>query len=263
MDNLIDLLKMYAKLIGVFGAVIIFGSWIIENIVSRHFKKLCDAVSRAQDDKELTQNFSRIEWKLLEVYQVAASARGYSAEARARDRWTFKDTLHKDVERLERIDVSWKIAHSLTSYIGRTDEFISAINPPAEVAARVRDAKTSIDDLSAQLDKRRDQYFQEQKKLIGDHIDPNTITEEQATQLSSVISKYREDVEFRLAHKLAPAANTMFRSYDALFDFAHQELARREERATMVTRIQIILFIVGSILALLGSYLEATGIRTP
>ena len=263
MATLIDTLHPYSKLIGVFAALIIFGSWIVANIVARHFNDLRDSITRAQDDKLRTEQIFHLESKLLEVYQVAASARRYSAEARAQDRWTFKERLNSDIEQLERIGVTRDFAYSFSSYSARTEEFVKAISPPKVLADRVRTATMAIEELRKKLDDRHDLYRKDQAQIAGEVINPNTITEDQARQLSEVIAKYREDVEFGLTPMLTPAANEMFRSYDALFGYSRDELVRRELRAKFVSRAQIALFVLGSIVALISAYLDAVAPKSP
>lgn len=248
--------QTYAKLFGVVAAVIIFGAWLVEHLIVERVKSYRDAITRAEDDKATTERFFQLESKLLEVYQVAASARKYSAEARAKER-TFLDDLYSNVELLERTGVTRNFAYAFTSYAGRTSNFLSAIKPPSDLANRVKGAISRLDELRKQLDERRTQYEQSQKDIAGAVINPNVITEEQARKLEPLIREYRNDVEFKIGPQLTPAANEMFRAYDALFDYAREELKKREARVRLVRTLQISLYIVGSALAIYGSYLEA------
>jgi len=256
--TLILFLQTYAKLIGVAAAVIIFGSWIVENTFARRAKDLKDAILQAEADKLSAERFHHVESKLLEVYQVAASARGYSAETRSEGHRTFKDELHSDVELLERAGVTREFVHAISRFCSRSDEFIAAIDPPEEIARGVRETVRALDELQDQIDARHEEYRKRQQPIAGEVINPNTITEDQAKQLGVVIRELRDEIEFTLAPRLTPIANSMFRAYDSLFAHARLELTRREKRAKVASFIQISLFVVGSLLALVSSYFEAT-----
>ena len=248
--------QTYAKLLGVVAAVILFGAWLVEHLIVERVKSYRDAITRAEADKDTTERFFRLESRLLEVYQVAASARQYSAEARAKER-TFLDDLYSCIERLERTGVTRNFAYALTSYAGRTTDFLSAIKPPTALATRVNEAISKIDELRKHLDERRAQYEQSQKVIVGDVINPSIVTPEQAQEIEPLIREYRNEVEFKIGPQLTPAANEMFRAHEALFAYAREELKKREARVRLVRRLQITLYIVGSALAIYGSYLEA------
>jgi hypothetical protein len=256
MSSLSVWIQTYAKSFGVVAAVILFGAWLVEHLIVERVKSYRDALTRVEEDKATTERFFRLESRLLEVYQVAASARSYSAEARVKER-TFKDDLYRNIELLERTSVTRSFAYAFNSYAGRTSGFLSAIKPPPDLANKVSEAVSKIDELRKRLDECRARYEQSQKAVVGEVINPNTITEEQALKIEPVIRQHRDDVEFMLAPQLMPAANEMFRAYDSLFDYARGELSKREAHVRLVRTLQITLYIVGSALAIYGSYLEA------
>ncbi len=248
MTSLLDSIQPYAELIGVAAALIIFASWLVENLVARRLRDFRDTISRAQDDLALTERFFHLERRMLDVYAVAASANS----SRTRDGWTYKDELIADVERLQRIGGARQSAHLLASFTARTKESFNAIDPPAKIDSRVRTARSGIRHVCAQLDSRRDSYRKQQKAIAGNVVKPDRIKEEQARKLSAAIARYQKRIESTLDPALAQAAKEIFRSYEKLFDYAHQDLARRENTAAIVARAQLALFISGSIVLLLA-----------
>lgn len=252
-----------AKLLGVIAAAVIFGSWLIENIVAEKLKALRDTVVRAETDKEAAERFLRIESKLLEVYQVAASARGYAADARRSAKETYRDQLERDVELLERAGVIRDFAISLEGYSQKTADFLSAIDPPADIRGRVEKAFARMRNVRQEIEQRRARYAESQRNVIGsDSINPNTISEEQARTLGELIGTYRNDIEFEYGPRVAPAANELFRSYEALFAHAREQLARRERYVKAVRWIQLILFVIGSLTAIFASYLDSKAVTS-
>ena len=248
----------YAKLFGVIAAIILFGAWLLEKTAVDHATKLRDGIAKAEQDKEVTERTFRIESRLIEVYQVAASARDYSYRCTLKAQPTYIDELKQDVELLERTGVARDLTTAMLGYSSRTNSFLEAINPPAPLRDRVAKATKGVVDFKTQVDQRRDQYNAQQHSLVGQVINPNTITESQASQLSASIRAFRNDIEFSLMPHFEPLANEMFRSYDELFDYARKELEKRERTASALRWIQLGVYIVGSILAIFGSYLEAT-----
>lgn len=251
-------LQPYAKLFSVIAAVILLGAWLIEKTVLERANELRDAIAKAEQDKDATERSFRTESRLIEVYQVAASARDYSYRSAPKNEPMYLVTLSQDVEQLERTGVAGNLASSMVGYSSRTNDFLEAIDPPAALRDRVARASKAVSDFKAEVDQRHEQYMREQQPLVGDVINPNTITEQQATQLSSYIRAFRNDVEFMLMPHFAPVANDLFRAYDELFRYAREELRKREKRASVLRWVQLAVFIMGSILAILGSYLEAT-----
>jgi hypothetical protein len=254
----ISSLQPYAKLLGVVAAVILLGAWLIEKTFLEHANQLRDATAKAEQDKEATERSFRTESRLTEVYQVAASARDYSYRGTLKDRATYVDRLIEDVETLERTGVARNFASSLVAYSSRTTNFLNVIDPPRPIRDRVTKASKSVSDFQLAVDQRYEQYMQQQRRLVGEVINPNTITEQQATELSTDIRALRNDVEFTLMPRFAPLANELFRAYDELFNYAGNELREGEKRASMLRWVQFAVFAAGSIIAILGSYLEIT-----
>ena len=122
----------------------------------------------------------------------------------------------------------------------------------------MKTATSKLHDIRTELDKQRERYRREQMPIAGEVINPNTITKEQAEKLRPIIRNYRNEVEFNIAPQLTSAANELFRAYDELFSYAHTELKKRERRLKLVRGVQISLYIFGSIIAIYGSYLQAT-----
>ena len=253
----------YAKLLGVVAAVIVFGAWLVEHTAVERVKAFRDSLAEAERDQAENERYSRLESRVLEVYQVAAYARGYAAEGRARDNWTYKDELNRDVEMLERTGVARNFAYSFVGFAGRTESYLNSIRPPADLERRVRDAAGRVSALRAEADSLQDAYMAKQRGITGESINTDTITEEQARALGAIIRDYRSAVDSRFSPRLTNAANELFRSYDALFAYARQELQRREKRLRLYQRIQTGLFILGSVIALYASYLEARSKAAP
>jgi hypothetical protein len=158
---------------------------------------------------------------------------------------------------LERTGVARNFAYSFVGFAGRTEAYLSTIKPPSDLTRRVQEATSRISALRAEADSLRDAHMAKQRPIAGDVINPNTITEEQVRALAVVIRGYRSEVDANFNPRLMNAGNELFRSYDALFAYARQELQRRERRLLLYQRIQTGLFILGSVLALYASYMEA------
>ena len=253
-----DFLSTHAKMLGVIAAIVIFGSWLVENTLLRRANDLKGSIQQAEADKVETERFHYVESKLLEVYQVAASSRQYAAESRMSGARTFKDDLYRDIEQLERSSVTLQFADAISRFGNRSETYISAISPPGQIAESVRSSLNSLRELRSALYAAREDYGKKQRSIVGETIRPDEVTEEQAKELKAAIWTYRDAVEFTLAPQLAPKANQVFRSFDDLFAHAREELAKRERWAAAAERIKITLFVVGSFLALLSSYLDAS-----
>lgn len=254
---MLDFLHANAKMLSVVAAIIIFGSWLVENTLLKRANELKQAVQQAEQEKLIVESFHHLESKVLEVYQVAASARRYSAEARLREQGNFKDQLERDVEMLERSGVTLKFAAAVARFAARLEHYLGVVAPTPELAARVRAAHSGIADLRSELDASWERYHRQQRDIHGDYINPNTVTPEQARSLGEAIRSYRNEVESSLAPRLSPAANAVFRAHDDLFRHAREQLKVRERRAEWAERIKIALFILGSVIAVLGTYFDA------
>jgi hypothetical protein len=249
-------LQPYAKLLGVIAAVILLGAWLIEKTALEHANQLRDAITKAEQDRDATERSFRTESRLIEVYQVAASARDYSYRSIRNNKPTYLERLSEDVETLEQTGVTRNFASSVVGYASRTTNFLEVIAPPASLRDRVTKASEAVSDFKAEVDQRYEKYVREQRLLVGEVINPNTITEQQATELSTYILALRNDLELKLIPRFAPLANELFRAYDELFNYAGKELRKREKKASALRWVQLGVFIIGSIIAILGSYLE-------
>ena len=263
MHAFLDWSLRYSKMFGVVAAVMIFGAWLVQNIIVEQLKSLKDVLARAEDERREIERQFRMQGKLLEIYQVAASARQYANEARQQSE-THMTRLFNAVERLERVGVTRDFAYAMTEYIARSNEFLSVIEPPSPIRATVISATTELASLRNALDQRKAVYETEQKQIIIDNvINPNKITEAQIDALIPVINKYRDDVEFGMASTMPTCINDVFWAYDRLFEYSRTKLARRRRNAKMARFIQILPYVVGSILALYGSYLQASAPEIP
>jgi hypothetical protein len=250
--------RLDAKLIGVIGAVIVFGAWLMENVIVERVKRLRDDLAKAEQDQDASERSFRTESRLIELYQVAASARDYSHRNLPPQDPAYLQQLYEDIEMLERTGVAREFAQSMVGYSSRSRRLLETIKPPRAVEDRVATANKGIVDFASEIDERRERYQEEQKQLVGDVINPNTITEQQAKLLSSAIRKFRSDIEISLMPRFAPLANEVFRSYDEMFQHARQKLHGYEKNARVLRWMQIIIFIIGSIVVIFGSYLDAT-----
>jgi len=247
----------YAKMFGVVAAVIILGSWLVQNTALEQAKSLRDALASAEAGKMAMETDLRLESRLLEVYQVASSARKYAHGAQSQHTRDFKDDLYEATERLERVGVTRNFALLHHDYARRSKKLLDAFSASEATRKRMTAAISEVSNVLKVLEERHQRYVAAQKAIVGEVINPNTITQAQASQLEILIDEYRNDVEFSLAPRLAPAANEMFRATDEVLVAARLALTERQKRVKLLRQVQIALYLIGSALALFGSYLQA------
>src|ERR1700674_2780371 len=134
---MLDWCYTYAKMFGVVAAVIILGSWLVQNIALEQAKTLRDALARAESDKMAMDTNLRLESRLLEVYQVAASARQYAYDARTQSTRDFKDDLYEATEQLERIGVTRNFALLHDDYARRGKNLLGAFSASEKTRKRM------------------------------------------------------------------------------------------------------------------------------
>ena len=242
---------------GVVAAVIILGSWLVQNTALEQAKSLRDALASAEADKMVMDTNLRLESRLLEVYQVASSARKNAYGAQNQSDRDFKDELYEATERLERVEVTRNFALLHYDYARRSKNLLDAFSAREATRKRMTAAMSRVSDVLKALEERHQRYIAAQKEIVDEVINPNTITQAQASQLEALIDDYRNEVEFSLAPKLAPAANEMFRATDEVLVAARSALMDRQKRVKLLRQIQIALYLMGSALALFGTYLQA------
>jgi len=249
----------YAKLFAVISAIVVLLSWLIENLLVNKLNDLKEHLQSLENEKLNSERQFHIESKLLEVYQVAASARQYALLSVDKSKINADDSLTRIIDKLERIGVTKKFVISFIMYANRHSESIEAINPPDSIKNKVESSYKnllSIQDDLMQLDK---EYKSKQKEVTGSEntINPNSLNEEMLNKLYTYIESYRAKVESNISNRLTESANSMFRAYDDLFRFAKTKIKRLEKVYNVAKVIQIILFVIGSIIAIYGTYLEA------
>jgi hypothetical protein len=251
-------IQPFSKMISVVAGVILFGAWLLEKLFVDRANKLRDLVAKAEAEKDATERSAQIENRLIELYQVAASARDYSQQALNQARSNYLDRLQADIEQLERAGVSRNLAHALDRYASKGKRPLELIRPPQDVRKPVADATEAAQEFREEVDRRWKTYQSEQKSIVGDVINPNVVTEKQAEQLSAAIHNLRNEVNFGLSPRLAPIANGVYRALDELFRYANSLLAKRTRRAVQMRWVQLAVYILGAILAIIGAYLDAT-----
>lgn len=248
----------YAKMLTVIAGIVVLGSWLVENLLVGRAAALRDGIARAEAEHEASERFFSLQSDVLEVYQVAASARSYSAATRRQCRWSNADEVSALTERLERSGNLRDFAMALQIYSSAAPRQLEVLNLTPLARRELQESIGAIQDLRAAIDHRRDRYREDQVKLLGSSsINPEKVAETQVRPLRDLIESYRNDVEFVLAPRLEPAANRLFRAYDKAFEHARKELQRRESNVKWLRVLQLLLYGIGSVFAVYASWLDA------
>jgi hypothetical protein len=156
----------YAKMIGVVATIVIFGSWLVENLIGDALKERRDAIAGARAGKDAAERTMHLDSDILEVYQVAASARRYAYEAaRSSTGRTLRDEVYLQMELLEHPAVIRDLALNYELYVRPYPEYLAITEAPPELAHRVKAAVEHVRGIRQALDVRRDTYIKEQVEI--------------------------------------------------------------------------------------------------
>jgi hypothetical protein len=143
----------------------------------------------------------------------------------------------------------------LLKFAWQTQDLATAINVDKDIMIKIKALTDSADSLNVRWSNAERHYNDELNQIYPPHTSRTQLDSEKNGRLRPVLQSYK-DVLIQLGNSYLPYENTLRRLNAHLYALAEDKAAASRATATEYSRVAIFIYVLGSVLAIVGKWYD-------